>query len=276
MIYLEPSFSVNADVTNPGQFFACCGLLELAQRLWPSAEGWFDRDSPCFRLASSDRGPSLASLISRLRSSRLNRVDAGADDKTCPLCLTDDDPQDKNGNRLLSVRLDWWLDKGSTGASLKTWAGQQKVTTISRAMLHNASNIEEIDESWLKPGKLTRDPDPPNKVVEPFYFDARRFAHSLDVGFSLDAQGAETVAHPAVELLCLIGLQRFRPAAGPDKWSFDYWTWSLPLTAAVAAGVVSSAVPTHARVGYRFHLRFRDDQKRYKAFSSATPIGDPR
>ena len=28
------SFSVNVDPTNPGQFFACCGLLELADRLW--------------------------------------------------------------------------------------------------------------------------------------------------------------------------------------------------------------------------------------------------
>ena len=32
---------VNVDPTNPGQFFACCGLLELADRLWPGAEGWF-------------------------------------------------------------------------------------------------------------------------------------------------------------------------------------------------------------------------------------------
>ena len=34
-------FSVAVDPTNPGQFFACCGLLELADRLWPGAEGWF-------------------------------------------------------------------------------------------------------------------------------------------------------------------------------------------------------------------------------------------
>jgi CRISPR-associated protein Csx14 len=27
--------------TNPGQFFACCGLLELADRLWNGAEGSF-------------------------------------------------------------------------------------------------------------------------------------------------------------------------------------------------------------------------------------------
>ena len=34
--------SVMVDVTNPGQFFACCGLLELADRMWSGAEGWFE------------------------------------------------------------------------------------------------------------------------------------------------------------------------------------------------------------------------------------------
>ena len=38
----EPAISVPVDPTNPGQFFACCGLLELADRLWGGAEGWFD------------------------------------------------------------------------------------------------------------------------------------------------------------------------------------------------------------------------------------------
>ena len=34
--------AVQVDVGNPGQFFACCGLLELAHRMWPGAEGWFE------------------------------------------------------------------------------------------------------------------------------------------------------------------------------------------------------------------------------------------
>jgi CRISPR-associated protein Csx14 len=33
---------VRLEPTNPGQFFACCGLLELAHRLWGGAEGWFE------------------------------------------------------------------------------------------------------------------------------------------------------------------------------------------------------------------------------------------
>ncbi len=34
MIKPKASMSVKVDVTNPGQFFACCGLLELADRMW--------------------------------------------------------------------------------------------------------------------------------------------------------------------------------------------------------------------------------------------------
>ncbi len=37
-----PGISINVDLTNPGQFFACCGLLELTHRLRPGVEGWFE------------------------------------------------------------------------------------------------------------------------------------------------------------------------------------------------------------------------------------------
>ena len=45
-----PSIMVAVDPTNPGQFFACCGLLELADRLWPGAEGWFAVDGREFTI----------------------------------------------------------------------------------------------------------------------------------------------------------------------------------------------------------------------------------
>ena len=38
----HPNITIPIDLTNPGQFFACCGLLELADRLWPGTEGWFE------------------------------------------------------------------------------------------------------------------------------------------------------------------------------------------------------------------------------------------
>lgn len=49
----EATIRVNVDVQNPGQFFACCGLLELADRLWPGAEGWFVDGEFCVACAGT-------------------------------------------------------------------------------------------------------------------------------------------------------------------------------------------------------------------------------
>ena len=55
---------VRVDPTNPGQFFACCGLLELADRLWNGAEGWFDRETTfCIVPALSGLDPSAAAFL---------------------------------------------------------------------------------------------------------------------------------------------------------------------------------------------------------------------
>lgn len=267
----SPNISINVDVTNPGQFFACCGLLELAHRLCPGAEGWFENGR--FGLVADCGNLTLPQVSNRLQACELVPDDAEADDKTCPLRLREKATANC-GNHPLFMLLDWWLDDSGVGGSLKTWAGQQKVTVISRAMLHSAVADGAADDAWFDCGRPAHLPDSPTKVVEPFYFDARRFAHALDTGFSLDAQGAETVAHPAVELLCLIGLQRFRPRQSSEsKWAFEYWTWPRPLCAPVAAAVACGAVNVPGQQGYRFALRFRDDQKRYKAFDFATPFG---
>lgn len=260
MTTIEPSFSVNVDVTNSGQFFACCGLLELAHRLRPGAEGWFEDDRFRMRLQNMENN-TVVKIVCAVQKASLTSDDVGADHKTCPLRLGE--PFD--------LRLDWWLDQ-TGGDRLKTWAGQQSISRIAPAMKEGIPGDQHALIFEFR--CVVTDPAEETKPVEPFYFDARRFAHALDTGFSLDVQNAETVAHPAVEFFCLVGLQRFRPSPTPMNSTFDYWTWSKPLTAPVAAGVVSGCVPAIARRGYRFRLQFRDDQKRYKAFSFGTPIGD--
>src|SRR5258708_1253015 len=40
----EAIVRVNVVATNPGQFLACCGLLEVADRIWGGAEGYFDHN----------------------------------------------------------------------------------------------------------------------------------------------------------------------------------------------------------------------------------------
>lgn len=299
MTHPAPSFSVYVDATNPGHFFACCGLLELAHRLWPGAEGWFDTSDDHFAVTATDPKARLQRLIEALKTcevSGLTQDERGEREKLekerRDLGKAQSLPEDKERRRKelgekarkgalrlgdpFGVLLDWW-QTADDEATPKTWAGRQEIHKVARAAQDALPSIGALFDH----GCVLRAPEEYRskardgvKSVEPFYFDARRFAHSLDVGFSLDVIEAETIAHPAVELLSLIGLQRFRPAPAPVKWSFDYWTWSRPLRAPVAAGVASGAVPAPVRVGYRFPLRFRDDQKRYKAFGRAKTIGE--
>lgn len=302
MTHPEPSFSIHADVTNPGQFFACCGLLELAHRRWPGAEGWFDACNGHFAVIAGDAEANLERLVETLRKCEVSGLTQGERDERNELekkkrdlgkgeSLPADDERRrkelgekarKGALRLggpFSVLLDWW-QTADDEATPKTWAGRQEIHKVARSAQDALPTIDDgtalFDHGCVLrvPEEYWKQSSDGQKSVEPFYFDARRFAHSLDVGFSLDVIEAETIAHPAIELLSLVGLQRFRPGPAPIKWSFDYWTWPRPLSAPVAAGVAGGAVPMHGRVGYRFSLRFRDDQKRYKAFGRATTIGE--
>lgn len=302
----KPSINICVDLKNPGQVIACCGLLELAHRLWPGVEGWYDEAS--FMFASPDQGVGLdlAELMRRLATCGLSTL-------TAEECTEREDlerqrrqlkkqggqptaPEEQRLKELgkraragslrvgepFDLLIDWFeADEGAvTPRTPKTWAGQQELRKVARAAQDALSRIGDLavmleyscvlrtPVEYHKGGRGNR------KKVEPFYFDARRFVHALDDGFSPDKQKMEVSAHPVVELLCLIGLQRFRPiVVSEERRLFGYWTWPTPLNAPVAAAVFCGAVPLPGRQGYRFRLRFRDDQRRYKAFGFATPVG---
>jgi CRISPR-associated protein Csb3 len=65
---------VQVDCTNPGQFFACCGILELAARLWHNVEAWFEDASFCVRGEASHGDPDLTitSLLQEVTKARLS------------------------------------------------------------------------------------------------------------------------------------------------------------------------------------------------------------
>jgi CRISPR-associated protein Csb3 len=303
MTHREPSFSVNVDVGNPGHFFACCGLLELAHRLWPGAEGWFDVSKPKFAILSVDPSATLQGLKTELSQCEITGLYEAEHQERESLELKDRElrkqgkrlPDDEESRRKelgtlaregrirlgrpFNMTLDWWQTADEDTTSPKTWAGRQEIHKIARAAQNALTNILKPEDLMnhscvmRTPREYQKNKVDQNKPVEPFYFDARRYAHSLDTGFSLDAQDAETIACPAVELLSLIGLQRFRPAPSSNKWGFEYLAWSRPLSPAVASVGFYCAVLPGAR--YSFQLRFRDDQKRYKAFGFSTHMGGP-
>lgn len=265
------SIRINVDPTNPGQFFACCGLLELADRLWGFSEAWFEAETFCIRAEHPDA--SLSKLLEAARSIRLSENNGASPDEDED---KEEDSEDETGSLAIifptSIRLDWWEDK-----SIKPWAGSMKENKIFLAMC-NAIDPQCVDP--FDQGEVVFDPQlPPSpgkkqgakaKKREPFYFDARRGASALpiDVGFSTDALGISTAAHPVVEALCLIGLQRCRPKPTEKPRVFDYYAWHTPLAASIVPAAVSGLIGSGDC--YRFVNSFRTDQKKHKTYTSAS------
>lgn len=258
----EPTITVNVDVTNPGQFFACCGLLELAERLWPGAEGWFEVDDRSFLIATEGRLPDL---IKSIAEAELIHVQP-SDPYSSPLIV---------GAPFRPLTIDWWKTDQTGARDLKVWAGTMESFGIADAMQHAMRDDRFKAPDLFNIGMAVRTPGTTGtKKKEPYYFDARRApnAHSRDIGFAPNDLKMTTVAHPAVELLCLIGIQVARPALTEQRRVYEYHTWHSPLMSNLLLPASTGALETPGQCTYRFENWFRTGQRKHKAFRTAIPI----
>jgi CRISPR-associated protein Csb3 len=235
------------------------GLFELAGRLQPTVEGYFNFHNGTFVLVNAGSfDPSR--LLAQLCQSRL------------------DEDQAQKGVLLLgtpfNLRLDWWQGRDEDESVPKTWAGRQDVCRVARAAQYALHRL--MNKPGFLPERLFTYSHPlidsgsrKEKLVAPFYFDAFvSRIHSRDVGFSLDQHDIKVEPSPATELLCLIGLQRFRPRLANGQ--YVYCLWDRPLGTVVASAVFNACLelPDGGRC-FGFVLRYRDEQRRYKAFGYA-------
>lgn len=250
---MSHTIRIPVDVTNPGQFFACCGLLELASRQWRAAVGRFEAAD--FEISEAGSFSELILAIVNHPPSPTNPEDGG----TSPFEF-----------RKWRLRVDWWNDDLAGGGSFKTWAGRQQITAIVRSMHDTFKHNLHSEQSLFNSPAVLYDSIDRAKTVEPLYFDARRAAQakSIDVGFSSDAHGMMMPVYAAVEYLCLVGLQRFRPARVNDAWTYTAWTSPLPPPVAAAACCRRDA----ASRTFAFSLLYRT--KYLKGFLPASPFGD--
>ena len=274
------SFTVSVDPTNPGQFFACCGLLELAERLRPGAEGHFAAGGREFVVAG---GGELRDLLNTAK----NVVIVGTSDESDAAEESDDDGNEEgpikpvelifSGLATDVIQLDWWSDK-----AIKTWAGSMDVHSITAAMAYaidpdRADPFSQFEIVYDRPrNRLTkgRQIAVKPKKREPFCFDSLRGpnAHARDVGFSINDVGLESFASPAVEFFCLLGLQRCRPKQTSKARVFQYYTWSTPSQIATLPAAVSGLMPGGIISGYQFANAFRSGQEKLKAYMPAISL----
>ena len=281
-----PTIRINVDVTNPGQFFACCGLLELADRLWPGAEGWFEEGAFCvacggtlISLLNSLADCELTNTMTEAQHTRFQAISAMSVKKRKSTLGVEDEA--KELDKLLReapivlhspfrLRLDWFTDSESGGSRFKTWAGRQSVLEISKAMKTALQGDVWRNESCLS-FSVT-------KCGLPFNFDSDLGGQggAIDVGFSFDPLASsaltriESMARPALELLAFVGLQRFRPLEIPRANQFLYTAWNRPLPIEAAMPAVCGAIPIAGAKAFEFRLLYRT--KYLKSFLPAVPF----
>lgn len=158
---------VPADLSNPGQVFACLGLLEAAEVLLGEAEGGFDwRDPTNVRFAITAAGePNPVEVVleflaetepkrwaplgyidppAKKSASDGDEDDAASEAQVIPPDLSPTFPAAQGDRMALPIRLGGgnrpqveighWAD-GSSRASFKLYAGNRSAERIARAML---------------------------------------------------------------------------------------------------------------------------------------------
>lgn len=279
---------VPVDLFNPGQVFACLGLLEAADVLCGAAEGyfdWADASDVRFRLRAKGAASPVERVLGFLdqAEARAEAVEGSPNIKVwndewgpSPTVVARStgypfpDPSSPatlvcalvaGGNRLT---LEHWGD-ATCRDNVKFWAGSGGRPGVSLA----------IDALAVVQGRALNAAADPFALSAPqsssFRLDWRRDYVPIDLGFSLNRHKSTMVpkGFPLVELLAALGLSHARPRRpnARDKLVYEYAvigtsisgasTWLPPALVRAALGqpnALGRALPWPMR-----HFRMRLD-----------------
>jgi CRISPR-associated protein Csb3 len=279
---LKTTTRVNVDVTNPGQFFACCGLIELSARIDPNTLSYFDGGH---FVIHADVQEVLENFFKcdvdvDTAAARKNGDEVGEADEN-------DDNNSQRGRiypmtlgKPFNLRLDWWTDEEAQRQKLKTWTAGQRVTDllvgyhkgknkpkyIPSMREHFAEALKQSPDDWLRRAR-------PIEAPMAFSYDSRLSRNNaLDQGHTTKSIMAFS---PAIDVLTLIGLQRFRPLM-LEVWNRNlYCTWSQALAVEIAAVTALGLIPQLIDSCFEFPIKPRDAQGRFKLFGHAQPARRP-
>jgi CRISPR-associated protein Csb3 len=272
------SSTIPVDLRNPGQVFACLGLMEAAEiLLGQPCEGSFDYqgldiettftlcvegvDDPIdmvVRFLARADVKALAPRGSKLSTARWGVETLSSDTFAFP-CPVPDSPAAlpimlTDGTK--QVLVDHWADGSATGRdNVKFWAGAAGYpgAALARDALAMVRGLGDnaIADAVADPFNLSA------PQSSSFRFDWRRDYVPLDAGFSPNAHGdVRMVGYPLVEMLAAIGLQNARPDRPDprDKLAYRYGVSNLRLPTAYVR-VILGAQPLWQHPFQRFSIR---------------------
>ncbi len=270
--------TIPVDLRNPGQVFACLGLMEAAEALFPErdfpgrlvtgAYAWSPGETRArFTLSvdgvEADPVRAVIDFLTRADAHALNAPAGGVEHATAkwdvPTAAFDEadpfafpfDPPDSpaplpvrlsQGGRSLDIA-HWGDETALVGRdNVKFWAGSGGYPGAGLAR-DALSLVHGLGGNAL--AEVAADPfNAPAPQSSSFSFDWRRSYVPLDAGFSPNAQGSvQMVGFPIVELLAAIGLSHARPDR-PDrgnKLAYRYAVSEARLPTVFARAVLGGA-----------------------------------
>lgn len=253
----EASFPV--DLTNPGQVFACLGLMEATEVLLGEAEGGFDWQNdaePHFTLRAADISNPVETVLDFLATAEPQAFDPPGNKFEAIEAVTFPSPTpDKNtlpillgGGNWPQIVLSHWAD-GSSRNPFKLYSGNRSALKIACDML------KRIKELWdASQGELVHRPF---HTLAPmggsFNFDPRGTWSAIDAGYSPNEHDHQVEASPLVELLAAWGLEHARPRE-EDGRQVRYAVWGTMLPVMLARPAMAGTLPSIPARHFRFRL----------------------
>ena len=218
--------SIPVDLANPGQVFACLGIVEAAEVLSGAVEGgfdWQDRDEARFRLAAPGDEDPIVRVLHFLDDATVESVAPPNSSNRTKKWGVDTTPsessvfpfRDPRSPATLPARLvdatgntiviDYWGDETKRD-NVKFWAGSGGYPGVG--LVRDALDLvrDRILEDAEDPFAVTA------RQSSSFRFDWRRDYVPIDAGFSPNMHGDVGMqGYPVVELLAAIGLTHARP-----------------------------------------------------------------
>ena len=290
--------TIPVDLLNPGQVFACLGLLEAADILLGAATAtfdWSDGRETRFRVAAEGEEPPVervmrfleeARIVTRApsRSPNIERWKASwgtapevdppehafpfpdpDSPATLPVVLQDDD-----GN---TVALDYWGD-ATRRDNVKFWAGaggQPGTAIVCNALrIVRGKTRQHITDPFSLSGRQNRS----------FRFDWRRDYIPIHDGFSPNShKDISMVGFPLVEILAAIGVTNARPH---PQSMFEYCYGVLgvgneplldPMFHRAALGAETSPIPGRPFRRFVMHLDRPGQESKDRCITQVTEEG---
>jgi len=272
--------SIAVDLLNPGQVFACLGLLEAADVLQGAATAafhWGRGRETRFHLMTTDDEPPVERVLRFLEEARVvTRAPAQSPNverwksswgtvpevdrpgaafpypdpdspATLPILLRDDD-----GN---VISLDYWGD-ATKRDNVKFWAGAAgypgaAIVRDALAMVRGRTRQHAADPFMLS-----------NPQSNSFRFDWRRDYIPVQDGFSPNRHGknVQMIGYPLVEILAAIGVTNARPRR-QKKLEYRYGVLGAgngplldPMFHRAALGAETSPIPGRPFRRFVMHL----------------------